>query len=89
MSEMGRTNGARGNGQARFVWKKTAYKYDPLQPEELAYLDELARLRRRMFDGKVRSEDKQEAIEARQYEVVGILGDFHYVDITFPDERGA
>ena len=90
MNTNGRTNGARNrnHSQAIFWWAKTAYQYEPLEQSELEYLDELARLRLRMFDGKVRSEEKQDEIEARHDGVVRILGVFHDIDITFPREKG-
>lgn len=80
-----KTNGMRNRGRAMFRWAKTAYYFDPLEPEELDYLSELAQIRNRLVDGKVRSEEKLDRLYARQDEIVGILGDFHCVDVTFPN----
>lgn len=67
--------------QAKFWWSKARWQDEPLEMIELEYLDELARLRLQMFDGKVRSEERQEQIEARHDEVIAILAN-HYLDIT-------
>ena len=86
---MTKTNGIRGKGQAMFIWLKTQYKSDPLAVDTLEYLNELAQIRSRMFDGKARTEASAERLNARHEEVVGILGGFHAIEVRFPRQRVA
>ena len=86
---MTKTNGTRGKGEAMFIWMKTANKYEALAIDTLAYLTELAQIRTRIFDGKVRSAEKTEALWGRHEEVVGILGGFHEIEVRFPRQRVA
>lgn len=66
--------GARGKGQAKFVWVKQYWiKNYPLGPEQQYKLDELAEIRARLFDGKVRSDNRVGDMEARQHELISML----------------
>lgn len=84
---MTKTTGIRGKGQATFVWTKVEYKSDPLGPNALQYLSELAQVRARLFDGKARPQEKMDDLEERQFTIIDILGGFEGVEITFPTVR--
>jgi hypothetical protein len=70
-------DGARGRGDAKFFWKKTWQMRGYALTEEHKYkLDELAEIRARLFDGRVRSDDKVDNMLGRQQALLDML----YID---------
>jgi hypothetical protein len=69
-------DGARGRGDAKFFWKKTWMKGHALNEEHKYKLNELAEIRARLFDGRVRSDDKVDDMLARQMALLDML----YID---------
>lgn len=66
--------GARGKGQAKFVWVKQYWIKDyPLGPEQQYKLDELAEIRARLFDGKLRTDLAIDNLVARQNDLIDML----------------
>lgn len=67
--------GARGKGDARFVWEKDrSMRGYPLNDEHAYKLDELAEIRARLFDGKLRTDLAVDNLVARQEALVQMLG---------------
>lgn len=78
--------GARGKGDAKFVWKKgRGMAGYPLNEGHAYKLDELAEIRARLFDGKLRTNLAVDSLVARQEELVQMLGDDD-VHVTFRKE---
>lgn len=66
--------GVRGRGEAKFFWKKMKHMEGyPLNEEQKYKLDELAEIRARLWDGKVRSDDKVQNMLARQWALMDML----------------
>lgn len=81
-----KNQGARGKGDAKFVWKKgMSMRHYPLNDEHAYKLTELAEIRARLFDGKVRSDDKVGEMLGRQEALVSMLGEDD-VEVTFRKE---
>ena len=82
-----KNQGARGKGDAMFVWEKDrSMRGYPLNEEHAYKLDELAEIRARLFDGKVRAGDKEDDMVGRQEALVQMLGE-DGVYVTFRKER--
>lgn len=82
-NQLNKTTGTRGKGQAKFSWSKIDRQFEALSEETLGYLSELAQIRSKMFDGKTRTAEKAEALEARQWSVKDILEGWHGVAVKF------
>lgn len=79
-------DGARGRGDAKFFWKKNwQMRGYPLSEEHKYKLDELAEIRARLFDGKVRADDKVDNMLARQMALLDMLY-IDGVDVEFRKE---
>ena len=78
--------GARGKGDAKFVWEKDRSMCGyPLHEEHAYKLDELAEIRARLFDGKLRTDLAVDNLVARQEALVSMLGE-DGVHVTFRKE---
>ena len=78
--------GARGKGDAMFVWNKgMTMKGYPFHDEHIYKLAELAEIRARLFDGKPRLADSIDNMLGRQEALVQMLGQDD-VHVTFRKE---
>ena len=78
--------GARGRGDAKFFWKKTWQMRGYALTEEHNYkLDELAEIRARLFDGKLRTNLAIDNMTARQMALLDMLY-IDGVDVEFRKE---
>jgi ABC-type transport system involved in cytochrome bd biosynthesis fused ATPase/permease subunit len=78
--------GTRGKGDAMFVWNKgMTMKGYPLHDEHIYKLTELAEIRARLFDGKLRTNLAIDNMVGRQEELVQMLGQDD-VHVTFRKE---
>jgi hypothetical protein len=78
--------GARGRGDAKFFWKKTWQMRGHALTEEHNYkLDELAEIRARLFDGKLRTNLAIDNMTARQMALLDMLY-IDGVDVEFRKE---
>ncbi len=80
-------SGKRGRGDAAFTWSKDyGMRGSALNDAHQYKLDELAEIRARLFDGKVRSEEKVEAMVGRQWALTEMLA-IDGIKVSFRKER--
>ena len=77
-----RHSGSRGKGAYKVIWNKTDWFEYSFTPETNQYLQELVNLRKKLSEGKGKTQEQHEEWKGRLGTVEAILGEWHKVRAT-------
>jgi hypothetical protein len=71
--------GSRGTGAYKVIWNKTDWFEESFTTETNQYLQELVNLRKKLSEGKGKTQEQHEDWKGRSGTVEAILGEWHEV----------
>jgi hypothetical protein len=75
-------SGSRGKGAYKVIWNKTDWFEYSFTPETNQYLQELVNLRKKLSEGKGKTQEQHEEWKGRTGTIEAILGEWHKVRAT-------